>query len=45
MKKWHFWLGVFISVLFIWLALRGLQLDEFWNAVQKANYVWLIPGI
>ena len=45
MKKWHFWLGVFISVLFIWLALRGLQLDEFWNAVQKANYVWVIPGI
>ena len=45
MKKWHFWVGVFISVLFIWLALRGLQLDEFWNAVQKANYIWLIPGI
>lgn len=45
MKKWHFWLGVFISLLFIWLALRGLQLDEFWNAVQKANYIWLIPGI
>ncbi len=45
MKKWHFWLGVFISILFIWLALRGLQLNEFWSAVQKANYVWLIPGI
>lgn len=45
MKKWQFWLGVFISILFIWLALRGLQLDEFWNAVQKANYWWLVPGI
>lgn len=45
MKKWHFWLGVLISVLFIWLALRGLQLNEFWSAVQKANYGWLIPGI
>jgi uncharacterized protein (TIRG00374 family) len=45
MKKWHLWLGVFISVLFIWLALRGLQLNEFWSAVQKANYIWLIPGI
>ncbi len=45
MKKWQFWLGVFISVLFIWLALRGLQLSEFWNAVQQANYWWLIPGI
>lgn len=45
MKKWQFWLGALISVIFIWLALRGLQLDEFWNAVQKANYWWLIPGV
>lgn len=45
MKKWQFWIGVFISILFIWLALRGLQLDEFWEAVQKANYWWLMPGI
>jgi uncharacterized protein (TIRG00374 family) len=45
MKKWHFWLGVLISALFIWLALGGLQLDEFWSAVKQANYIWLIPGI
>ena len=45
MKKWQFWLGVLISVLFIGLALRGLRLDEFWNTVQSANYWWLLPGI
>ncbi|MEW6086107.1 MAG: lysylphosphatidylglycerol synthase transmembrane domain-containing protein [Chloroflexota bacterium] len=45
MKKWQVWLGMLVSVLFIFLALRGLQLDDFWNAVQKANYWWLIPGI
>src|SRR5687768_9563682 len=45
MKKWQFWLGVLISVLFIWLALRGLHLNEFWGAVKQANYIWLIPGI
>jgi uncharacterized protein (TIRG00374 family) len=45
MKKWQFWLGVLISILFIWFALRGLKLDEFWNAVKQANYIWLIPGI
>lgn len=44
-KKWQFWLGVFISILFIWLALRGLHLSDFWQTVQKANYVWLIPAI
>jgi hypothetical protein len=45
MKKWQFWLGALISVLFIWLALRGLRLEEFWGAVQGANYIWLLPGI
>ena len=45
MKKWQFWFGVLISALFIWLALGGLQLDEFWGAVKEANYIWLIPGV
>ena len=45
MKKWQFWLGVLISILFIWLALRGLRLEEFWDSVKEANYLWLLPGI
>ncbi|MCC7117152.1 MAG: flippase-like domain-containing protein [Anaerolineales bacterium] len=45
MKKWQFWLGLGVSVLFIWLSLRGLKLNEFWGTVQKANYLWLVPGI
>src|SRR5690606_8053237 len=45
MKKWQFWLGVLISVVFIWLALRGLHLEEFWESVRRANYAWLLPGI
>jgi len=45
MKKWQLWVGVLVSVLFIWLALRGLQLEEFWNSVKQANYFWLLPGI
>jgi uncharacterized protein (TIRG00374 family) len=45
MKKWQFWVGVLVSVLFVWLALRGLELDQFWDAVKEANYFWLIPGI
>ncbi|MCL4528978.1 MAG: flippase-like domain-containing protein [Chloroflexi bacterium] len=45
MKRWHFWLGVLISVVFIWLALRGLRLDQFWDVVKHADYWWLIPGI
>lgn len=45
MKKWQFWVGVFISIVFIWLALRGLRLEEFWDSVEQANYIWLLPGI
>jgi uncharacterized protein (TIRG00374 family) len=45
MKKWQFWIGVLISIVFIWLALRGLRLEEFWDAVHQANYIWLVPGI
>jgi uncharacterized protein (TIRG00374 family) len=45
MKKWQFWPGVLISIAFIWLALRGLRLEEFWDAVKQANYIWLVPGI
>src|SRR5512142_1240718 len=45
MKKWQFWLGVLISVVFIWLALRGLQLNQFWGVVQSADYWWVIPGV
>ncbi|MFZ5909851.1 MAG: lysylphosphatidylglycerol synthase transmembrane domain-containing protein [Chloroflexota bacterium] len=45
MKKWQFWLGVLVSTLFIWLALRGLHLDQFWDAVKQANYWWLLPGV
>ena len=45
MKRWQFWLGVLISAVFLWVALRGLKLDDFWEAVKSANYWWILPGI
>jgi uncharacterized protein (TIRG00374 family) len=45
LKRWQFWLGVLISALFLWLALRGLELKEVLVALQSAKYWWLIPGI
>ncbi len=45
MKKWQFWLGVIISIFFIWISLRGLRLGEFWGVISRANYWWIIPGI
>ena len=45
MKRWQFWLGVIISGVFLYVALRGLQLEDIWQIVQTANYWWLVPGV
>lgn len=45
MRHWKFWLGVAISVFFLWIALRGLDLEHFWETIQHANYWWVIPGV
>ena len=45
MKRWQFWVGVLISAIFIWVALRGLNLAAFVGALKNADYGWLIPGI
>jgi len=45
MKSWQIWVGIFVSVLLIWFAVRGLKLDEFWQVVTQANYWWLLPGV
>jgi uncharacterized protein (TIRG00374 family) len=45
LRRWQFWLGLIISAVFLWVALRGLQLEEVWDALQGARYGWLIPGV
>ena len=45
MRRWQFWLGVLISIVFLWVALRSLNLNDVWSALSTANYWWLIPGV
>lgn len=45
MKKWQFWLGIIISIVFLYLALKGLKIDELGQALKGANYWWLLPGV
>ncbi|MFZ0544420.1 MAG: lysylphosphatidylglycerol synthase transmembrane domain-containing protein [Candidatus Promineifilaceae bacterium] len=45
MKRWQLWLGVAISAVFLWLALRGLRLGEVAESIKEANYWWLIPSV
>ena len=44
-KRWQFWLGVAVSLFFLYIALRGLRLAELGAALAQANYWWLLPGI
>jgi uncharacterized protein (TIRG00374 family) len=44
-RRWRFWLGVAISVLFLAYAVKGQKLPEVWQGLREANYLWLIPGI
>jgi len=45
LKRWQFWLGIAISAVFLYLALRGLHLGEVWQSLKTASYLWLLPGI
>jgi uncharacterized membrane protein YbhN (UPF0104 family) len=45
LKRWQFWFGVMISAVFLYLALRGLELDKAWLAMRTASYWWIIPGV
>jgi uncharacterized protein (TIRG00374 family) len=45
MKRWQFWLGVLISAILMYLALRGLHIADMWQALTAAKYWWLLPGV
>jgi hypothetical protein len=45
LKRWQFWLGLGVSLFFLYFALRGLRLLDLFNVLQDANYWWLLPGI
>jgi len=45
MKRWQFWVGMAISLIFLYFALRGLGFGDLWGALQDAEYWWLVPGV
>lgn len=45
MKKLYLLIGILISAVFLWFALRGLKLNEVWTDIRQANYLWLLPSI
>lgn len=45
LKRWQFWLGLILSAVFLWLALRNLNLSETWHYMKTARYWWIVPGV
>lgn len=45
MRSWKLWVGLAVSAVFLWLALQGLDLAEFWHVLRQANYWWIVPGV
>jgi len=45
MKRWQLWVGILISAVLLYFSLRGLQLEEVWDSLKSARYIWLLPGI
>ncbi|MCD6290951.1 MAG: flippase-like domain-containing protein [Anaerolineae bacterium] len=45
MRKAQLWLGILISLVFMGLALRRLELGQVWLVLRTAHYVWIIPGV
>jgi len=44
-RRWQLWLGLVISAVSLAIALRNLQLPKVWQALQKARYWWIVPGV
>ena len=49
MKKitgnWKVWLGILISILFMFLAFRKVNFGQMWGGFKSANYWWFILAI
>ena len=45
LKNWRFWLGLLVSLCFLWLALRGQDLRQVRRALGEADYRYLAPAL
>ncbi|MDO9128997.1 MAG: lysylphosphatidylglycerol synthase transmembrane domain-containing protein [Anaerolineales bacterium] len=45
MKRWQFWVGLVISLFFMYLVVSKLEWGAFWLVVKTANYWWILPGV
>jgi glycosyltransferase 2 family protein len=39
------WLGVLVSIVFAYFAVRDVQLADVWEGLRSSNYLWLLPAL
>jgi uncharacterized protein (TIRG00374 family) len=44
-RSWQFWVGVGVSIASLILAFRGVDIRGVANALQQAEYIWLVPSV
>jgi uncharacterized protein (TIRG00374 family) len=44
-KRWHVWLGLIISAVFLWLAFRKVDFALVWEQLTSANLAFVALGI
>ena len=44
-KKWHVWLGLLVSAIFLWLAFRNIDFPQVWEQLKSANLAYVAAGI
>ena len=45
MRRWLVWIGVAVSLVFLFIALRGIDFEEFVRDLRQANPAWLAPNV
>lgn len=45
LHRLQLWLGIAISLVFMAITLRRLELAQVWQELQTARYAWIIPGV
>lgn len=44
-KRWHVWLGVIISAVFLFLAFREVDFSQVWHYLKAATWGWVLLGL
>lgn len=45
MRSLRVWLGLAISLIFLFIAFRGQDFGRIWESLREARYVWLLPAL